>query len=187
MTARRDGHPLPLQSNTHIEMKDEEMAHNSAPQGPASAAPAAEPLSVMRQALERILDIEGYGAPWLEAKCIAQKALEGAQCTPPIAQETAKIEQPGNAAAMREALEDSLRFWNGISSRTRREENLRLEIDAALSAPARNCDRFTSWMRAWDGYIAEHPDARQETPFEIGRFHHWLFALAASAKEGGAK
>ena len=23
MTARRDGHPIPLQSNTHIEMKDE--------------------------------------------------------------------------------------------------------------------------------------------------------------------
>ena len=97
--------------------------------------------AAMREALERILDIEGYGAPWLEAKCIAQKALEGQQCTPPVAQERPKIEQPGNAAAMREALEDSLKFWNSISSRTRREENLRLEIAAALDAPARNCDR----------------------------------------------
>ena len=45
---------------------------------------------------------------------------------------------PGNAAAMREALVDSLKFWNSISTRTRREENLRLEIAAALAAPAPN-------------------------------------------------
>ena len=33
--------------------------------------------AAMRHALERILDIEGYGAPMIEVKCIAQKALEG--------------------------------------------------------------------------------------------------------------
>ncbi|MBR1608115.1 MAG: hypothetical protein IJ678_00695 [Kiritimatiellae bacterium] len=81
--------------------------------------------AAMREALERILAIEGYGAPWIEAKCIAQKALEGKQCTPPVAQERPKIEQPGNAAAMREALQgahDTLRLvWEHAADELVRE------------------------------------------------------------------
>lgn len=52
--------------------------------------------AAMRDALKRILAIEGYGAPWIEAKCIAQKALECEQSTPPSVQERPQIEQPGN-------------------------------------------------------------------------------------------
>lgn len=138
MTARRDGHPLPLQSNTHIEMKDEAMAHNSAPQGPASAAPAAEPLDAILADYRADIPAMTSGElphPTPEYLRILLDRIEAA-----VERERA----PGNAAAMREALEDSLRFWNGISSRTRREENLRLEIAAALAAPPRNCDVGTA-------------------------------------------
>lgn len=101
----------------------------------------------------------------------------------------------GNGAAMREAL-NQLRDWAllDINENAIRpdEPNYRKLVDgiveitnAALDAPTRNCDRFTNWMRAWDGYLEKYPDARQETPFEIGRFHHWLFAPAKG--EGGVQ
>lgn len=124
--------------------------------------------AAMREALKRILDIEGYGAPWIEAKTIAQKALEGEQCTPPIAQESPKIEQPGNAAKMREALERVLDECCGLcdvpnqmtesghtcSWRNRWSGCQSKAIDkalAALAAPPRNCDRYAT---PYDAVIA---------------------------------
>jgi hypothetical protein len=118
-------------------MKDEAMAHNSAPQGPASAAPAAEPLDAILADYRADIPAMTSGElphPTPEYLRILLDRIEAA-----VERERA----PGNASAMREALEDSLRFWNGISSRTRREENLRLEIAAALAAPARNCDKYS--------------------------------------------
>ena len=101
--------------------------------------------AVMREALKRILAIEGYGAPWIEAKCIAQKALEGAQYTPPAAQETANFEQPGNAAAMREALEDiQERLVASVHDGTIDPHEALGIVEAALSAPPRNCDVGTA-------------------------------------------
>lgn len=98
----------------------------------------------MRKALERILDIEGYGAPWIEAKCIAQKALEVGQCTPPIAQETSKIEQSGNAAALRKALEDTeelLEHFAKPGTMLHSAFFLHMRDNrAALAEPPRNCD-----------------------------------------------
>jgi len=44
-----------------------------------------------------------------------------------------------NAKAMRDALEEQLRYWNS-HIRTRDEEEMRKRTEAALSAPARNCD-----------------------------------------------
>ena len=98
----------------------------------------------MRKALERILDIEGYGAPWIEAKVIAQKALEGEQCTPPLAQESPKIEQQGNAAALRKALEDTeelLEHFAKPGTMLRSAFFLHMRDNrAALAEPPRNCD-----------------------------------------------
>lgn len=146
-------------------------------------------VAAMSQALERILAIEGYGAPWLEAKCIAQKALEGAQCTPPIAQETAKIEQPGNAAALREALV-RLREIANVAFAKRREgvETVNLPqaiwhwCGKALAAPARNCDRFATLDEARKAF----QEARGhkvladvelwDSMEEAGALVRWLFA-----------
>lgn len=47
---------------------------------------------------------------------------------------------PGNSAAMREALEEQLLYWDS-HIRTRDEEEMRKRTEAALAAPARNCDR----------------------------------------------
>ena len=87
---------------------------------------------------------------------------------------------PGNAAAMREALK-TVHFMlrravdeGGFCA----EEfsNLAQQADAAISAPARNCDRF-------DNYL----DARAEYDGNLGseewRFGAWLFVTA----EGGAR
>ena len=64
---------------------------------------------------------------------------------------------PGAAAAMREALEEQLRYWDS-HIRTRDEEQMRKRTEAALAAPPRNCDVGTAeeqgdrFARFCDGY-----------------------------------
>lgn len=108
---------------------------------------------------------------------------------PPIAQEKPKIEQPGNAAAMREALKlcvDSMCEYCHMRPYCCGDaasgcEALRV-AKAALAAPARNCDRFAKWHEAWDAFVAEYggPTDPGETEYYFGV---WLFAQA----EGGAE
>lgn len=96
----------------------------------------------------------------------------------------------GNADKMRDALEEQLRYWNA-HVRTRDEEEMRKRTEAALAAPARNCDRFATaeeavaafadHLRAWEnehGVLSEYPDHTVQVP--AGAFA-WLFAPA----EGG--
>ena len=146
--------------------------------------------AAMREALKSILAIEGYGAPWIEAKCIAQKALECEQCTPPPAQERPQIEQPGNAAAMREAL-NQLREWalldineNAIRSD---EPNYKKLVDgiieitnAALAAPARNCDRYGDED---DAFSAWHDALNDGDVVSVRNAFRWLFAKATEKEE----
>jgi len=58
-----------------------------------------------------------------------------------------KARAPGNAAAMREALEEQLRYWNS-HVRNHDEEEMRKRTEAALAAPARNCDVGTAEEQA---------------------------------------
>ena len=92
-------------------------------------------------------------------------------------------EASGNAAAMREALKPVKRYLDGYTVNIL---ELRRMVDAALAAPARNCDRFASAEKAWDAYDAwvESYGLKGKVPpyNEFG----WLFALSAE-KEGGAK
>ncbi len=156
---------------------------NCAARKPGNAA-------ALREALERILDIEGYGAPWIEAKCIAQKALEGEQCTPPIVKETAKIEQPGNAiaknppnfyqpgnaAAMRAALEDIReRLVASVHDGTIDPHEALGIVEAALAAPARNCDRFGDELDAQLAFLNEEwlISVDRGSMLESDRFENW--------------
>lgn len=155
--------------------------------------------ATMRHALKRILDIEGYGAPWIEAKVIAQKALEDQQCTPPLAQERPKIEQPGNVTALRETLGILEKLDYAIpyvyQNRSPQNEIARLirvaenKVRKALAAPQRNCDRFNSgdpttdaanaydeWQRYCDDPLIP-PSCKLESAFK-----QWLFA---TMKENG--
>lgn len=91
----------------------------------------------------------------------------------------------GNVAAMREAL-NQLRDWalldlneNVIRSD---EPNYKKLVDgifeitnAALSAPARNCDRFATEREAWDFYLTHTPDNGNI----IDGFSAWLYATEA--------
>ena len=83
----------------------------------------------------------------------------------------------GNAAAMRKALEEQLRYWDA-HVRTRDEEEMRERTAAALSAPPRNCDRFSSYAEAAN-YWHENVECAEVN----GCFDVWLFAPA----EGGAE
>lgn len=90
--------------------------------------------------------VEREVGPWIETKGIAQKAPESAQCTPPVAQKTTKVEQPGNVAAIRKALK-AVKEWfdDGMDGDDEDEMDAMLaKVEAALAAPARNCDRFNT-------------------------------------------
>ena len=83
-----------------------------------------------------------------------------------------KYSQVGNAAAMREALEYARRFVSASAQRTDRDllimdekrgayvltpKETLIKIDAALSAPPRNCD-IMDWRTAWAKWRTEcHP------------------------------
>ena len=102
---------------------------------------------------------------------------------------------PGNAAAMREALERCNELFRFDDDNKSRLCHLARKADeatrAALAAPARNCDRFQTaaeavaafadHLRAWEnahGIHSEYPDHPVQVP--AGAFA-WLFAPA----EGG--
>lgn len=60
------------------------------------------------------------------------------------------------------------------------------EIDAALAAPQRNCDRFKDALDAWDAYDAWVDSYRSQGKTEPFNEFGWLFA-PATEQEGGAK
>jgi hypothetical protein len=96
-----------------------------------------------------------------------------------------------NAAALRAALEGIEGDCRVLDRKDMWEEegecyyeamrDIREKVNAALSAPARNCDRFATANDAVEGYIAAHP--HDEEP-DASTYGSWLFA---PAKEGGAE
>ena len=90
-------------------------------------------------------------------------------------------ETSGNTAALHEALKPVKRYLDGYTVNIL---ELRRTVDAALTAPARNCDRFASAEEAWDAYDewVELYRAKGETE-PLNEFG-WLFA-PATEKEGG--
>ena len=95
---------------------------------------------------------------------------------------------PGNAAALREALNLVGHLANDLRNITERDTEVRADVNeivdvcrAALAAPARNCDRFATANDAVEGYIAAHP---QDDEPDASTYGSWLFA---TAKEGGAE
>lgn len=98
--------------------------------------------------------------------------------------------QPGNAAALRETLEKIRReYCDGliscqtcVSSDADVERVSRLfyeEIDAALAAPARNCDRFRTPKDALDAFIREKGITSADVDsMNLRDFFDWLFEKA---------
>ena len=95
--------------------------------------------------------------------------------------EAANRRERGDSAKLREALKPVKRYLDGYTVNIL---ELRRTVDAALTAPARNCDRFASSEEAWDAYDewVELYRAKGETE-PLNEFG-WLFTLATE-KEGG--
>lgn len=97
---------------------------------------------------------------------------------------TSENKPVGNAAAMREALEAALPIMRNCPFthyNTTEVDAVVSKMEAALSAPPRNCDRFNdSWdvLKAWSGGV--------DTPSEIVKMIDWLLAPAAE-QEGAGK
>ena len=97
--------------------------------------------------------------------------------------------QGSNVAKLREAL-GKLRaeLWNNTVIAGKKKLALYEIADAALAAPPRNCDKYTSLDEARNAYMAinEMPDGSRDEDMRqwLCDFHHWFFALA---KDGGAK
>ena len=101
-----------------------------------------------------------------------------------IVKKAPDFEQTGNAAAMREALEALVEYWDWGGYDAMRINRLQDEARAALAAPARNCDvpyidevarysAFKAWCNA-KGHTME-PKLAYDA-------FDWLFA-----PEGGAE
>lgn len=101
---------------------------------------------------------------------------------------------PGNAAAMRAALEKldidahdmrySAKFRNKIESQNF-VERVVSAIRAATSAPARNCDRYASAKDALDAFIREKEIKSADVDnMNLRDFFDWLFDMV---EKGGAK
>lgn len=98
---------------------------------------------------------------------------------------------PGNAAAMREALElalDALLSWlNGTIDRNKNREAIKA-IRAALSAPARNCDKMPDIDNLTMHDLANSPcksTLEYASREELLALVRWLLAPAAERKGGG--
>ena len=96
-------------------------------------------------------------------------------------------EQVGNAAAMREALEKvytCVDDCDNYDPESKIDEVISI-ADAALAAPARNCDRFTSIEEARTAYCSEC--GRMISIWdgnESWLFEDWIFATAERKGEG---
>lgn len=85
--------------------------------------------------------------------------------------------QFGNAAAMREALEEIDRVVFDKRRHTKEEVEAHRLATEALTVPPRNCDRFATVKEAAIAFARERQDAPQPCPDFI--FSAWLFAPAA--------
>lgn len=98
----------------------------------------------------------------------------------------------GNAAALRDALEAMVAFWDihggaysvrvfPVRDNPEEVEAERVSVmargKAALAAPPRNCDRFATLKDAQEAFFPCHLPCYTQT--RVGAFLDWLFAPAA--------
>lgn len=99
------------------------------------------------------------------------------ETTTPTAKDSLAI---GNAAKMREALRKCANYLDvGDAGLSTGEVRAMYEVmQEALSAPARNCDKFTTFADALEAW-------RELDPREAGVFDEWLFAEAKGGEKNG--
>ena len=95
---------------------------------------------------------------------------------------TEKSSQVGNTAEIREALEELIAniemrsFSFGLNVMV--DTKTFLDAKTALSAPARNCDLYTTEDEAWEAFCEAFPDAVCPSEYWSEQYQMWLFAEA---------
>ena len=113
-----------------------------------------------------------------------QEALRINECIVSREEEASEWQKRiGNVAAMREALEGVVKYLGEIIP-TQREIELVKSARAALSAPARNCDRFATYKEAVEAYRAWAKRTTGNVSNVSGRgMLGWIFDTAEGKEE----
>lgn len=146
----------------------------------------------LREDAANLSSCDGVDAQIDELKRLARTRVGGHECAMPCSEFADIVERldaarkrelasPGNAAAMRlcdeliqAAYDADICSPGDLARRVRK-------IQAALSAPARNADRFVNPGEAWIAYKAEC-DKNETVPNMVGAIS-WLFAPAEGGEE----
>lgn len=122
----------------------------------------------------------GYLADRLDAaaKRDAQNAMKTAFMAKCEVCEKLSPARPGNAAAMRESIETMRRYAmipQEELSLSLLQRTIHEKCDAALAAPARNCDRFADEMDAQLAFLNDVwlISVEKETMLERDKFENW--------------
>lgn len=130
--------------------------------------------------------------PWHKVLSDWADRIEAATAEKSIAQKTPKIEQSGNAAALREALTQVKIGFDGnvlgpigdVPNDWEIAEAKRLckVVDSALAAQLRNCDRFANAAQALGAYPDGPPIGDDWDDADWMMLLDWLFAKAKEAQ-----
>ena len=140
-------------------------------------------IAAMQRALRSIASIaeDAFCGPERDREANYDRALSAIADTARAAL-AAPSDPPSNVAAIREALEEQLRYWNS-HVRTREEEEMRKRTEAALSKPSRNCDRCEFWENLWGlEFVKLCPDVTDDLQ-RAWLFVRWLFAPSDTSKK----
>lgn len=142
------------------------------------------PKEALREIRNRIVymygNIDGtFNPPALKEVCeIADDAISS-----PITEKSSAV---GNAAAMRKALINIQEYAKALDAGDLNVLAILYTCRAALSAPARNCDRYKDAPSAYADFIVPWKlDGHLDEVPTLQDFANWLFAPAAEQKGEG--
>lgn len=131
--------------------------------------------------------LAGVGYQRVTAETVSRKLREFADSIDAAVSKT-ETTTPGNAAALREALEKIVELTTPCEGVTSIELQVQGEAITALSSPPRNCDRFKSHgesMRAFENETNRGYSLYAEgTDSDWREYENWLFAKAKSEMKG---
>lgn len=127
---------------------------------------------------QQLAYLDRIEAAWKREKAEAEDNAMAVGCIMEAARH-----KPGNAAAMREALNEIDRVVWDKRRHTKEETEAHRLATEALSKPARNCDVYKT---SWD--VVTHWDGGLDSTQSVVRMLDWLLAPAAERKgEGDGK
>ena len=133
-------------------------------------------------------NVPSVAADWWEARADEIEAAHKRELSKNTSKNGADFGQLGDAAKLREAVGYILKYADCAACRDHDEhtrhyiDQIRKWAQAALAAPARNCDRFATVKEATEAFARE-----QDMPHPCPDFTFSRWLLTPVKKEGGAK